>query len=85
MFTCVLQRYVAFTVSLVPKLSEGADSVGGQLRGNKDRVPIQWHDQFWQSSGRDGAGKQGLEFGFLAESQRYIRVPKHNANVYHSY
>ena len=33
MFTCVLWRWVASTVILV---SEGADRVGGQLRGNKE-------------------------------------------------
>ena len=57
MFTCVLWRYVASTVILVPKLQalvvgrcrkallgvwlvpeplEGADRVGGQLRGDKE-------------------------------------------------
>ena len=35
MFTCVLGRYVAFT-AWYPNLSEGADSVGGQLRGDKE-------------------------------------------------
>ena len=29
-------------------LSEGADRVGGQLRGDKDRVPLQWRNQIWQ-------------------------------------
>ena len=36
MFTCVLGRYVTSTVLLVPKLSEGAHNVGGQLRRNKE-------------------------------------------------
>ena len=36
MFSSVLRRYVASTVLLVPNLSEGADSVGGQLRGDKE-------------------------------------------------
>ena len=27
-----------------PNLSEGADRVGGQLRGDKDRVPLQWRN-----------------------------------------
>ena len=38
MFTCVLGRYVASTVLLVPKpnMSGGANSVGGQLRGDKE-------------------------------------------------
>ena len=35
MFTCVLGRYVASTVLSVPNLSEGADRVGGQLRGSE--------------------------------------------------
>ena len=34
--TCVLGRYVASTVLLNPNLSEGADRVGGQLRGDKE-------------------------------------------------
>ena len=38
MFTCELGRYVASTVLLTgtPNLSEGADCVGGQLRGDKE-------------------------------------------------
>ena len=36
MFTCVLGRWAASTVILVPNLSEGADRVGGQLRGDKE-------------------------------------------------
>ena len=35
MFTCVLGRLVASTV-FHPNLSEGADRVGGQLRGDKE-------------------------------------------------
>ena len=48
MFTCVLGRLAASTVLLVPEkypqsyqyrnLSEGADCVGGQLRGDKESV-----------------------------------------------
>ena len=34
MFTCMLGRYVCF--QSLPDLSEGADSVGGQLRGDKE-------------------------------------------------
>ena len=57
MFTCVLGRYVASTVFLlVPRLSEGADSVDGQLRGDKEYVPLQWRNQFWQSL-EEGTGK----------------------------
>ena len=36
MFTCVLGRLVASIVLSVPKPSEGADRVGGQLRGDKE-------------------------------------------------
>ena len=36
MFTCVLGCYVASTVLLLPKLSEGADRVSGQLRGDEE-------------------------------------------------
>ena len=35
-FTCVLGRLVASTVLSVPNLSEGADRVAGQLRGDKE-------------------------------------------------
>ena len=37
MFTCMLGRYTASTVSLVPKpFREGADRVGGQLRRDEE-------------------------------------------------
>ena len=36
MFACVLGCNVVSTVLLAPKLSEGADSVRGQLRGDKE-------------------------------------------------
>ena len=36
MIRCVLGRYVTSTVLLNPNLSEDADSVGGQLRGDKE-------------------------------------------------
>ena len=35
MFMCMLGRHAASTLLSVPKLSEGADRVGGQLRGDK--------------------------------------------------
>ena len=44
-----------------PNLSEGADCVGGQLRGDK-RVPLQWRNQIWQSL-QEGAGKRCSECG----------------------
>ena len=52
-FTCVFGRYVASTVV---SRSEGADGVGGQLRGDK-REPLQWRNQIWHSL-EEGAGKQ---------------------------
>ena len=36
MFTCVPGRYVAFMVLLVPKPLGGADSIGGQLCGDRE-------------------------------------------------
>ena len=45
-FTCVLRRYGAFL-----ELSPFGGSVGGQLRGVEE-CPIQWHNQFRQSSGK---------------------------------
>jgi len=57
MFTCMLGRCVASTVLLVPKLSEGADSIGGQLRGDNE-----WRNQSWQSL-EEGAGKRCSECG----------------------
>ena len=37
MFTCVLGRWVASTVTYeYPNLSEGAERVGGQLRGDEE-------------------------------------------------
>ena len=32
-----------------PNLSEGADRLGGHLRGDKDWVPLQWRNQIWQN------------------------------------
>ena len=36
MFTCVPGHYVAFMVLLVPKPFGGADSIGGQLCGDRE-------------------------------------------------
>ena len=36
MFMCMLGCYIPSTLLSVPKLSEGADRVGGQLRGDKE-------------------------------------------------
>ena len=43
-----------------PNLSEDIDSFGWQLCG--DRVPLRWHNQFWQSL-EEGAWKLCLECG----------------------
>ena len=51
-------------ISTRMNLSEGADRVGGQLRGDKDRVPLQWRNQIWQSLEK-GAGKRCSESGFI--------------------
>ena len=40
-------------------LSEGADRVGGQLRGDKE-CPFEWRNQIWQSL-EEGAGKRCSE------------------------
>ena len=63
MFTYVLRRYVA---SQYPNLSEGADSVCGQLRGDKE-CPIQWRNQCWQSL-KEGAGGRYWECEASADS-----------------
>ena len=65
MFTCVLGRYVAFTVLSVPNLwvggwgGGGADRVGGQLRGDKE-CPFSGVTKFWTE---EGAGKRCSECG----------------------
>ena len=60
MFTWMLGRCRLLPVLSVPKLSEGADRVGGQLRGDRDRVPLLWRNQIWQSL-EEGAGKRCSE------------------------
>ena len=62
MFTGMLGRYVASTVLLAPDISEDADSVGGQLRGDKECRPFIGRNQFWQSL-EEGAGKPSSEGG----------------------
>ena len=52
MFTCVLGRYAASTVILVPKLSEGADRVGGQLLGDKNKKEKEYPVSGVTNSGR---------------------------------
>ena len=42
-------------------LLQGVDSVGGQMRGDKE-CPSQWRNQFWKSL-EEGGGKRCLEFG----------------------
>ena len=45
-----------------PYLSEGADRVDGQLRGDKEYALLQWRNQFWQSL-EEGTGKRCSECG----------------------
>ena len=58
MLTCVLAHYVTFTVLLVPKPFGGRwPSRWTTMR--RYSVPLQWHNQFWQSL-VEGAGKPML-------------------------
>ena len=61
MFTWVLGRYVTSTVLACqyPNFSEGADCVGGQLRGDKE-CPFSGVNQIWQSL-EEGAEKRCSE------------------------
>ena len=74
MFTCVLWRYSH--KKLYPNLSEDADRVGGQLRGDRDRVPLQWRNQIWQSL-EEGAGRRCSECALDYEAHRKVRRPEH--------
>ena len=58
MFTFVPGRYDASIVLLYQHLSEDADTIGGQLCG--DRVPLQWRNQLWRSL-EEGAGERCSE------------------------
>ena len=63
MFTCVLGRHVASRVLLVSKLSEGADSFGGQLRGGKRSAPfsgVTKSGRVWRKVPENDAGSVGL-------------------------
>ena len=60
MFPCVFGRRVASSLISAPAFRRGADSVGGQLCGDTERVPLQWRDKFWQSL-EEGAGKRCSE------------------------
>ena len=56
-----------------PDLSEGADSVGGQLLGN--RVPLQWRNQLWQSLEEESGTESDIRIlGACVFS--YLRSPK---------
>ena len=71
MFTCVLGARLLPQSHQYTNLSEGADRVGGQLRG--DRVPLQWRDQIWQSL-EEGVGKQCSERASTAVSGESSRT-----------
>ena len=72
-FTRVLGCCVASTVLILeyPNLSEGAESIGGQRRGDKDRMPLQWLNQCWQSL-EEGAGKRCSECGKGPNSKHWF-------------
>ena len=52
-----------------PNLSDGADRVAGQLRGDKELVPLQWRNYTWQSL-EEGAGKRCWECGYGSDGAR---------------
>ena len=54
----------------------GADGVGGQLRGGKDRVPLQWRNQFWHSLEEDAGKRCSPE----SEARSVGRRPGHGIN-----
>ena len=60
MFMYVLERYVASTVLLVPQRFRGHWRCQWTVAW-RERVPLQWHNQFWQSF-EEGAGEQSLEW-----------------------
>ena len=69
MFTCMLGRCVASTVLLVPNLSEGADSIGGQLRGDNE-CPfsgVTRADRVWRKVPESDARSVTLNYLVLAE------------------
>ena len=70
-FRCVLGHYVAFTnINTQLNLSEGADSVGRQLRRGDKECPFRSVTSLvWQSL-EEGAGKRGLERGKLDVSEK---------------
>ena len=59
-----------------PYLSEGADRVDGQLRGDKEYALLQWRNQFWQSL-EEGAGKRCSECAAeaLSNSKQPLLAP----------
>ena len=71
-------RVLRVYVRLLPQpyqyqnLSEGADRVGGQLRGDKE-YPLQWRNQIWQSL-EEGAGKRCSDSVGKGRENRPIKV-----------
>ena len=63
------------SVIISPNLSEGADTSGGLLRGDKECAPAsQWCNQVWQSL-EDGAGKRCSECARQLGLRRTFNVP----------
>ena len=61
MFMCVLRRYVASTVLLVPKPFKACWQ-RRWIAACRWGTPLQWHNQLWQSL-EEGARKHGRECG----------------------
>ena len=59
MFTACFGARLFLQSYQYPNLSEGADRVAGQLRGDKEYL-FQWRNQIWQSV-EEGAGKRCSE------------------------
>ena len=59
MFTCVLRRLCCFRSLRTQSLPEGADSIGGQTRGDKECLFIGVSN--YGTAWRKGDGKRGLE------------------------
>ena len=78
MITCVLQPYAASTVSL----SEGADSVGGQLRGDKACLfsGVTSFGRVWLKVRKSGTQCGECTFSVVTSSGRiWTKVPESDA------
>ena len=64
-----------------PNLSEGADRVGGQLRGDKGRGPLLWRNYIWQSLEED-AGKRCSECAYNPHSEHRFPEPASSRHTF---